>query len=633
MRSYVIAAIIHDHCNDRNLPTEDEVELRSLIEHDLFAMRSRLSFIPPIPLPPTDKGRPAAYLLNRLSNNVEKLTLVPEEEAAKLEGNGLQLPFLLNYSLAACIALAGMEEGMTLPSDSRTSSRELKDTYDLLVSNSSEREKLDAFLELGRNLTEEIKIRFPLLVSIPAARVDLLKPHGPPSIKLETGHHENVHAKKYALTDYLGGRFARRFKTDGETKSYKEAQETIKLAHRLLAIQSSYLASVANALPIQIGEIGSKLYSVAKDLNIAITKRTRKVSNLFRRFEMELSDSLPNNLISLLAQGDSPVIFYSDLPFEWALLDNWPVCLTRPVSRIPSGVMSAWHSLTLTLRSHHSINVNHPERVLVIDLISKHDRKVRPFSDMFREVSDTIGQKYTYITPRDAKELKEIVSSSSPEVVVLDTHGQYYGMLDELFIYFGDTQTKAIDIIGDAKIPPVWILSACDMAVVGVITASLPGRLLSRGAICVIATLQKIDAYAASIFVGRLLTDIYSPPKDASYETLSDAFFVSQLTTAFLYDPLLPLLKSAQPGSEEEKKIKSVILDYLYEFIGKPINPKSIGYQAAEVLYHRLEAHGLIERQTETVLMGQVTPETLLFTAFGVPSNVHLVKDVEMSSE
>ena len=59
--------------------------LASVAEGDLFEERSRLQFLPGLPLPPTDAGRSGCYLYNCLSNNVDEPTIAPavsEESAA-----------------------------------------------------------------------------------------------------------------------------------------------------------------------------------------------------------------------------------------------------------------------------------------------------------------------------------------------------------------------------------------------------------------------------------------------------------------------------------------------------------------------------------------------------------------------
>lgn len=70
-------------------------------------------------------------------------------------------------------------------------------------------------------------------------------------------------------------------------------------------------------------------------------------------------------------------------------------------------------------------------------------------------------------------------------------------------------------------------------------------KLLSLGAISVVATLAPVNAFAASMFVGKLLTDIYSPVPRGRDRDFHDVFFDTQVSTAVLYDPMLPLMRKA----------------------------------------------------------------------------------------
>lgn len=244
---------------------------------------------------------------------------------------------------------------------------------------------------------------------------------------------------------------------------------------------------------------------------------------------------------------------------------------------------------------------------------------------MFRKASDEIGQPYTYKKPSNPQELIDIINDISPEIVVLDTHGNYQKMLDDLLVYMGNKPVKVSDFIPNTIVPPVWILSACEMSVVGSLRGSIVGPLLERGAISVIATLHEISADAASLFVGRLLTEIYSPPVNVNHKTLSEAFFTSQLTSALLYDPLFPLLRKSKRKTELREKLSYVFLEYLKYFDSKPIDSRQFRYKASEILSECLIKYGLYYEQLETVKAGQVVPETLFFSAFGVPSRVKLI--------
>lgn len=71
---------------------------RELAKRDIFRTRMRLDFIPGFPLPPPDRGRSAAYLLNRLSNNVDEPTLSPDSPSEGLT----TLPSIFDWCFRGC---------------------------------------------------------------------------------------------------------------------------------------------------------------------------------------------------------------------------------------------------------------------------------------------------------------------------------------------------------------------------------------------------------------------------------------------------------------------------------------------------------------------------------------------------
>lgn len=620
----VIGELISRCVKEISLSSEIYPILIKLSQQSLYENRPRLGFIEPIPLPRPNLGRPAAFLLNRLSNNVDKPSLYPEDQE-DIKTMFLVLPRILDYSYAACLMLSGVELGLSMPSNEKISKSELDNHYTFLSGDARDDLKRERWFHLGERITGSEAFHSPLMVSVPAARMDLFKDPLPSIIQQEPGFKKAKSMISKALSDYMKNQTKKNFKNKSQKKAYDRARETILSGHRLLAVQTACLGMLGKSLPIQTHEIGGSLYSAARDLNTALKKRTHKISKLFREFEIMLAESLPKELLAHLALGNSNTVFYSDLPYEWTMLDNWPVCLTRPVSRIPMSATDAWINMIHSSSRRVEININKPDRVLVLDLIDEND-PIRHFSELFRKTSDSIGQIYTYRKPSSVRELKKILDESSPEIVVLDTHGKYREMFDELFINLGDHPVKVNEFIPDTQIPPVWILSACDMSVTGALRGSMIVPLLKRGAVCVIGTVQKIDAMAAAIFVGRLLTDIYSPPPKTSYTTLLEAFFISQLTTALLYDPLLPLLRKARPGTETAKKVYNVIFEYIQYFSKEPFEPRSMRYKAGEVLHENIMKQGLLEQQIQYFQSGEVTPETLLFTAFGLPSNVDLIR-------
>ncbi len=107
---------------DTNPDADVRSTLATLGRLDLFGSRPRLAFIPGLPLPQPGHGRPAAYLFNRLSNNVDEPSLQPVSSA-----DGLSImPQMLNFAFRACVALGGLELGEKIPPDLPVKEAELE---------------------------------------------------------------------------------------------------------------------------------------------------------------------------------------------------------------------------------------------------------------------------------------------------------------------------------------------------------------------------------------------------------------------------------------------------------------------------------------------------------------------------
>jgi hypothetical protein len=92
-----------------------------------------------------------------------------------------------------------------------------------------------------------------------------------------------------------------------------------------------------------------------------------------------------------------------------------------------------------------------------------------------------------------------------------------------------------------------------------------------------------------------------------------------------MYDPLRPLVRIA----EKDPRLESLLFRVFHDFVSwtgvEPRHdPRRYRVEAAWVLGESLERHGLRALHDKTVSVGSVTPETLLFSAFGVPKQVVL---------
>ncbi|HET6176089.1 MAG TPA: hypothetical protein VFE61_04095 [Candidatus Sulfotelmatobacter sp.] len=247
----------------------------------------------------------------------------------------------------------------------------------------------------------------------------------------------------------------------------------------MISCQTAFLAAISDAIPIQLAPVSGQLFNALADLNNALEANSRKVTSLFQKTESLLAAILPPKLLEHIEEGESPLGFFSDLPFEWTLAGEWPICLSRPVFRIPLG-LSHWDALNAIHERRLKIDTGKPERVLVFDLIHRTD-PIRSYTDVFIAASAESAQHYTYSSPQTPREFVQALAQHAPDIVVLDTHASYDRGKDELRIGFGKTSATLKELVPDSLVPPLWILSACDTSVTGAVRGDFVRQLLSRG--------------------------------------------------------------------------------------------------------------------------------------------------------
>jgi hypothetical protein len=233
-----------------------------------------------------------------------------------------------------------------------------------------------------------------------------------------------------------------------------------------------------------------------------------------------------------------------------------------------------------------------------------------------------LAQQYTYATPKSAKEFVTSLMNVDADIVVLDAHGGYNRRDDQLFIEVAGKPFSIDDLLPKSLVPPVWILSACHTSVTGALRGCFVRALLSRGAVCVVASLSRVDAFTASLFVGRLLTDIFNPVTPNSHDNFHEVFFATQYTTALLYDPLLPFFRLADKNPDVRKKLGLAMKDFFLWTRGRPLDIRKYRHEIAWFVGDAILRHGLQQLRIAHLSSGITRPETLLFSIFGVPTHV-----------
>ena len=147
--------------------------------------------------------------------------------------------------------------------------------------------------------------------------------------------------------------------------------------------------------------------------------------------------------------------------------------------------------------------------------------------------------------------------------------------------------------------------------------------LLSRGAYAIVATLTRVDARIASMLVGRLLADVYQPLPQTRERTLLDIFFNTQITTALMYDPLLPLMcRAVEKNTKHRRETRLHVWGTNSVAQWSPVDPKTYHEEVAIKQTELLVKYDLYDVHRNLAEAGHVRPETLMFSICGSPDLV-----------
>jgi len=274
--------------------------------------------------------------------------------------------------------------------------------------------------------------------------------------------------------------------------------------------------------------------------------------------------------------------------------------------------MNSWYNLSAALIKPYRLTPRTPGKVLVLDLIEKSDR-IRPYSDTFIRTSANIGNRFAVASPKSAREARQLIEQLSPEIVVIDSHGQYDHGKDTVSVRIDGQWREFSELLPEPPTPPVWIVSACETAQSEAVRGCVVRSLLSRGAYAVVATLTRVDAFIASMLVGRLLTDVYQPLPHTKERSLLDIFFNTQLTTALVYDPLLPLVHKSETDTQIGGQLNNMLRELIQWFSGRPVDPKTYHEEVSTKLTELLLQYNLYNLHRNLDEAGHVDQTEFLY--------------------
>ena len=335
------------------------------------------------------------------------------------------------------------------------------------------------------------------------------------------------------------------FEVDDDIEKFLSKKEIAQILavmnFRLLFLDDvGYLHGLLSYSPI------IRLPLVGKSINMDLShlenfKSTRKKAvSKISTFGHNLSTQiLADEIKEYLLGRNGQIAVISDLPIEWLYLDEFPLCYTHDVCRIPelnqNGIVNNYiHNQRLNFL----VKSNLIEKTLIIHSASKNDVYMQSMFDFI----DSFKDRYSFnsVQCSTVKEIKDAVEFFKPEFLIFDCHGGFdkstlssYLVIDsENNIYLtGD------DIVANNISAPLVLLSACSTMPNYGYVKFLSDAFMQVGAFTVTATFMPIATIGASQLIIRLLGKL-SQLKNSIIHTNWLEFISHVLRTTLIHETI-----------------------------------------------------------------------------------------------
>jgi hypothetical protein len=611
-----ISSVLRSLLLKRNAPPALSKLRTQLEEGSLFSKRPRLAFIEPLSIAPPDEGMAASYLINRLANTIETVTFGSPDTLRSVSDR-------LEWLKLAVVSFALVEQDFYQGSSANLSINELKDVMAALEGPLSHRDKFDLILQTGRTI-EMNGPRGVSFVTVPAIRSKILKGDWPGSDKGRRLEHWQQNLVAKSVREFCSDKRPSLSENLDDNPIRYHTQVLLAKEQQLLGCQATILAGRSFARPISLKPFVSGHFEQIEALQHTLYGQSTKAMQQFRAYQLKLASIFPAESLADMRDHGITIVFYSDLPLEWAMVEGLPLCLLRPVSRIPISLIR-WPTLSAVMESESHISISHPQKTLVLDFMADHEA-VKPYSRMMRNNLSKNGLDLTYASPRSPQAVIAELNANQPEIVFVDAHGRYDAYADKLYLTLGDTAFDVDILFGDGLVPKVWVMSSCQTTMTEALSGCIARKMLSRGAICVIGTLSSVEAMLASLFFSVLVREIYIGTSFPRSRTLDEAFHNTQIYMTTVWEPLLPLLRRFESDAQMTMRINAFLDELRTRRPGRPPEATLQQQLLADTIEMNecLERHGLLETHKNLSNSGRAFPETLLFSAFGFPKGVEL---------
>lgn len=284
-------------------------------------------------------------------------------------------------------------------------------------------------------------------------------------------------------------------------------QEELSTHMHGVGLMAAQTCSAVLRLRPGVNHVFPALSRYARNVRATSPAARFKTPRLFDEVQRELADAIGTARVEFIERYSGSIKLVCDAPLELLPVGNLPLALRFDVSRInatPGNLMMG----ELVYRGSVTLEPAELCKVLIINGFSDDD----PLRNLVagavaRLRPDWEGRvEVQLVRVKTRNQLIDALNASDATILIFDGHGRPGGDDGIGGIVIDKTPIDVWSLRGEARIPPIVVLSACDTQGMDAATHATVGNgFIAAGARTVLATMLPITGKEGAVFVARLI--------------------------------------------------------------------------------------------------------------------------------
>lgn len=326
-----------------------------------------------------------------------------------------------------------------------------------------------------------------------------------------------------------------------------------------VGLKAAQTTSAVMRLSPGVNHVFPLLGNFARNIRATSPAARLKTPRLFGMIQDQLVAALGPDRMALIDEVGGPIKIVSDAPLELLPVNGLPLMFRYLCSRVcvtPGNVLIS----QLAYSEQITVTPQALRKVLIVSSFEADD----PLRNMLIGAVDRLAPLWrgkVEVAVRRVStrsEFVEALNASQAPILIFDGHGRGNADTGIATLRIGKEDVDVWHLRGEARIPPIVILSACDTHGIDASSHATVGTgFLAAGAQTVLATLLPVGGRASAAFVARLiyrLADFLPAALQARQRVLNWTEVISGMQQMLLASEILEILVGPiTPGSERER--------------------------------------------------------------------------------